>query len=159
MSDALILEAEYADIKTVKTRKVVQLVFEMPIERFEAAVDVLGNPTAQTRVAIARLAIPDAPTVNKAPAAEKDKRRWSELPLPQQAGMRCAEPKFQEFMNTNSEANARSHLLSSLRVSSRAHIRPDSFAGKKWIEIDQEYLNWLKYPEERTGKLVQGRMS
>jgi len=58
MSKPLAIRASYADLKLVKTRQVAQLIFEVPIEEFDAAYEVLGglpNPAKEQWFAIAAL--------------------------------------------------------------------------------------------------------
>ena len=53
--------ATFSDFKLVKTRKVAQLIFEVPIEQVDAALKVLGGmprSDAEAWVGIARLASP-----------------------------------------------------------------------------------------------------
>jgi len=55
--------ATYSDLKLIKTRKVVQFVFEVPLEAAEHAMNVLGgmpSPMTESWFAIARLEKPDA---------------------------------------------------------------------------------------------------
>lgn len=56
--------ATYADLKLIKTRQMVQFVFEVPLEAAEHAMNVLGgmpSPMEEKWFAIARLEKPDAP--------------------------------------------------------------------------------------------------
>ena len=58
MTDALVIAGTYADFKFVKTRKVVQVVIEIPSEQSAHALKILGgmpNPAAEQPVAIALL--------------------------------------------------------------------------------------------------------
>ena len=57
MTDAAIIEAEYVEWKMVKTRKALQLIFEVPLEKQALVQAVLGTPMPDTStpVAIARL--------------------------------------------------------------------------------------------------------
>lgn len=58
MSEPAAFSATYSDLKLIKTRKVVQFVFEVPLEAAGHAMNVLGgmpSPMAETWFAIARL--------------------------------------------------------------------------------------------------------
>lgn len=58
-----VFTATYADIKTIKTRQVVQVIFELPVEAAGHAYNVLGgwpDFSAERWFAIARLEKPDA---------------------------------------------------------------------------------------------------
>lgn len=59
MDNLAAIEAAYSDFKLIKGRKVVQLIFEVPLEKANEAFHVLGgmpNPTSEVWVAVARLA-------------------------------------------------------------------------------------------------------
>lgn len=79
-----------------------------------------------------------------------DKKRWSELPLSQQAAMRCNEPGFSQFLTAkgwllnSSSAQAVRDLC---EVETRADIKEGTEAGKLWRKIDTEYQLWLREPE------------
>ncbi len=62
--------ATYADIKLIKTRQCVQIVFELPIEQFDAAYEVLGGmplPGKERWFGIAAIKVSeaDAPTADR----------------------------------------------------------------------------------------------
>ena len=111
----------YSDWKLIRTRKIVQLVFELPVELSDQAYRVLGgmpNPAAETWCAIARLdpaavkqesgvrqhsvnsdaaddtppaSGPDIPARARKPV-DPDKR------LAQRAGILCSDPIFHRFI-------------------------------------------------------------
>lgn len=117
MSNPGVFRASYADWKLIKTRSVIQVVLEVPIEQADLAYQVLGgmpSPGAEQWVGIARLkqesdAIPagavmaiesgatdrrdgqeDQPVKPRKPVAA-DKR------LAQQAGICCSDPVFRAW--------------------------------------------------------------
>ena len=58
MSEPAAFSATYSDLKVIRGRKVVQFVFEVPIEAAGHAMNILGgmpNPMAEKWFAIARL--------------------------------------------------------------------------------------------------------
>jgi len=83
------------------------------------------------------------------------RRDWKELPYPQRAGIRCAEPAFHEFLAANYQHqwdegawHAGTHELAAamaLRaicgVSSRSLIKPGTEAAKIFDRMDDAY--WL----------------
>ena len=97
-----IFRATYVDHKPVKTRSVVQFIFEVTVEQADAALAVLGGfarPSEERWVAIARLSQDAVPETPKAlPQVEKPKRSWDDIPYPQQAGILCEDPRFLEFL-------------------------------------------------------------
>lgn len=55
MTDSAVIQATYADLKRIKTRKVYQLVFEVPAESIDAVTSRIGFPD-DSWFAIAKLA-------------------------------------------------------------------------------------------------------
>jgi hypothetical protein len=72
MTDLAAIQGTFADFKTVKSRSVVQIVIEIPIEAGKRAIDILGfpQPGAEIPVALARLDLKhvSAPVASSAPA-------------------------------------------------------------------------------------------
>lgn len=173
-----VFRAAYAEWKVIKTRAAVQLIFEIPIERADEAYQVLGGmPIAAHEVwcGIARLKGGDATETRSAPDAErtpgridapprpvatplpggadKERRKFSTLPYPQQAALRCQDASFRAFLReTNraaarNEAEAREYVIEYCNINSRAEIRPGTEAETYWLDIDKAYDYWLT--EER----------
>lgn len=88
MTDTAAIKGTYSDLKFIKTRKVAQVVIEVPIEQAGAFVRAFGTPQPdqETWVAIARL--------DEVAAAEKPKQRS----LAQRAGMLCNDPQFVAYL-------------------------------------------------------------
>lgn len=98
-------QATYSDFKLVKTRKVVQIVLEVPVEHANIVLDVLGgmpDPSKESWVGVA-LIRPDAAKPQPAvqPRLAVAKRDWRDVPPSQQAGIRCDEPVFAAFLKEN----------------------------------------------------------
>lgn len=146
MEQAAIFKGTYSDMRPVRSRKVVQIVVEIPIEQGAAFVAAFGmpNPGAEHWVAVAKLD-PKAITI---PEEKAEARRWDQLPPAQQAGIRCAEPAFQKFINEEkrfgciSEAAAAAFVREWCGVKSRADIAADKGAAEAWALLDGEYLDW-----------------
>jgi hypothetical protein len=89
------IKATFSDFKLIRTRKLCQLVLEIPIEEADNALATLGGipqPQSDRWVAVARL--------NGAAKPEpepKEKRRWEDLKLSMQASIRCNEKAFQKY--------------------------------------------------------------
>jgi hypothetical protein len=126
--DQAAFKAEFTDLKTVRTRSVAQLVFELPIEQVDAALAILGGvpkPGNAVWVGIARLAdgdradpVPDKPLAPKPPRASPSvssapyyggQKPASEArqisapspqahPLVQRAGMLCRDERFRGWI-------------------------------------------------------------
>lgn len=158
MTKKAIISGEYTDIKTVKTRAVVQIVIEVPIEGFETIVQALGNPSAGTHVAVARLGKNAKPVADDPkPEPTSDKRKWNEMSYAQQAGMRCNEEAFQKFIGVDFKLDgppappgrAASLVRFKCGVKSRSELDSNPTAAVKWQALDADYQTWLRYPEGR----------
>jgi hypothetical protein len=145
--------ATYSDFKLVKTRKVVQIVLEVPLEQSNAVLDVLGgmpDPSKESWVGVARLrsdASQPQPVVDKPPAGAK--RDWRDLSPAQQAGIRCDEPAFSAFLKENHpddwhEAgnDAAECVRMMCQVSSRSALVTNQKARVIWHQLDEEYGAW-----------------
>lgn len=145
----------YSDIKLVKTRSVAVVMIEIPIETASAFVAAFGipQPGQEVHVALARLngaPKPEpAPVASAARPAPADKRDWSELGSAQQAGMRCAEPRFWAWLSEYTQTNIMTQeacavaLRMACGVRSRAEIASDPAAFRRWEAIDAGYSDWV----------------
>lgn len=145
--------AIYSDWKLIRTRGVVQVVMEIPLEVADAAYRVLGgmpNPGESAWFAIARLD-PEKVTATK-PAA--DKKRWHDMPAAQQAGILCAHPAFITFLREQyrdyvvDEASAKKCIHELCEVSSRSQLTADHPRSLRyWNDMVAEYRAWVREPE------------
>ena len=162
--------ASYADLKVIKTRQCVQIIFEVPTADFDAAYEVLGglpNPAAERWFGIAALVNPGAafadpmtdaagPVVREARANRGldspdrgQKRDWRDLSPAQQAGMRCQEPAFAAFLAEcypDDWREAASDPAECIRlicgVTSRSLIEKDQRSRVIWKQIDDQFQAW-----------------
>jgi hypothetical protein len=87
------IQATFSDFRLVRSRKACQLIFEVPIEGADAALTALGGipqPHSESWVGIIRLN-----GYSKPPEPEENNTKLS-----LQAVMRCKEPLFWRFLNT-----------------------------------------------------------
>jgi len=145
-------QATVHGFRTVPSRKVIQLVLEVPIEQ-QAEIARICDHGAW--VAVARLtapaqeAAPEARQSPTDPAGEPHKKHWDEILPSQQSGILCADPKFWRFLNEKwalaiqSTADAATHVRQYLKLNSRADITPRSPAAMaKWRELVVDYRLW-----------------
>lgn len=142
MKSPAAFRASFSDMKLVKTRQIVQLIFELPLADFNAAYDVLGglpNPASEAWFAIAPLA---------GALPEKTKRDWRDMQPAAQAGIRCGEPPFWAFLNetrsyriTDSEEAAEA-VREICNVKSRVELGTKHAARVLWHQLDEEFLAW-----------------
>lgn len=145
--------ATYSDFKLVKTRKVVQIVLEIPLEQANAVLDILGgmpDPSKESWVGVALLH-PDAPALQPEalPPPAGTKRDWRDIPPAQQAGMRCAEPVFVAFLKERfpeewraSKNDAAELVRRICGVSSRSELNATPSAKALWSELDDSFIAW-----------------
>lgn len=152
--------ATYSDWRLIKGRKVVQVVFEVPLEAAGNVHDILGgmpDPSKSVWCAIARLkepkeVMPDkqnegaqkniSPPVNIRPAAKKS---WHELSPAQQAGILCAHKGFQVFLGLGrkiTEEEAAHKVRHYCGVESRSEISRENKSGEAWQEIVGKFRAW-----------------
>jgi len=151
MTKAAIISGSLVDVRNIAAHKCVRLEIHVPVEYAPKVMEAFGWPTMvdPVTVAIARLA-PDALPAPPPPAqAEKPRQKWENLPLPQQAAMRCAEAPFRRFLverydALDSEESAAECVREMCGVKSRADIGKSEYSRRQWQEVDRDYQFWLR---------------
>jgi len=144
------IRGTFADFRLIKGRKVAQMVIELPIEEADAALATLGGlpqPASERWVAIARL---NGSAEEKSP----EQRRWEDLKLSMQAGIRCAEVAFWRFLSwefpdwgpVSSEDEAAMVVRVFCKIDSRKQLNLDASAAEKWRDLEASYQAWLRAP-------------
>lgn len=149
MDSPAAFRATYSDIKTVKTRGVVQFVFEVPAEEADHAMAVLGGlpkSASQTWVGIARIEAGHVAASAIAPKELVDPGQ----PLGQAVYRQCLSGSFQRFLGVNSAEEAAEKVRLHCGVQSRSEITDQNKAGQKWAELMAEYQkrNATAWPRE-----------
>lgn len=154
MSAPAIISGDLTTFKHVPTRKVYQLIVEIPAEAASAAFATLGMPgtVSQIPVAVARL-VDDA---RVKPEQVKERRAFTDLPYAQQAAIRCEESEFKRFLeetwrlNIRNDYNPAQAVRDHCGVKSRADIgkgpndRSENDSGFKWRALEAEYYAWQR---------------
>lgn len=143
MTSNAIIQGTFADLKTVKTRSVVQMIVEVPIERGEEVVKMFGfpQPGSEVSVAVARL------VQQKAPEPEKTRQQWDNVPRAQQAGILCGEDGFRQFIGVETAEDAKHWIYEHCGVTSRSEI--DAKAPVKWDQLVADYRFHQRYEDMR----------
>lgn len=153
MNDARAITADYANLKFINSRKVLQVICEVPSEMAEEVLAKLGNPTGEgIPVAIAVLEIQPDVKKDLAENAEKAKRKFEDLPYSQQAALLCKKPSFQNHTSTFSEEKAIAWLKDILHIRSRSELDdPTRQSARSEFERIREsyYAEIGSYPEQR----------
>lgn len=143
----------YADWKLIKSRSVVQIIFEVPLHEADAAYEVLGGmPAPATERWFGIAAIRDSepakprPVVDKPPAGAK--RDWRDLPPAQQAGIRCEEPSFEAFLKEerpddwHESQDAAECVRLICGVASRSELSTNQKARVIWTQLNSQFEAW-----------------
>lgn len=136
-----VIKGTYADFKLVKTRSVVQMVIEVPIEQADTLVEMFGIPNAgkETWVAVAGLHVQ---------TVERNEEATRAIQL---AGMLCNAPSFGVWLrdhrgmdvdqnNTESVAVALRELLG-IKSRTEMHKLPETITA--FNRLKGEYDQWM----------------
>jgi hypothetical protein len=148
---AAAFKASYSDWRLVKTRSVVQIVFEVPLEQADAAYQVVGgmpNFGSEQWFAIAKLH-PEAKEPEPVRAVEPPARaRNPDKRLIVQAGIACSDPVFQRYLLEQemivgpSQEAASTAVRLICAVKSRKEFLLGTPAGDRWQEFYGKFLAW-----------------
>lgn len=142
------IQASLCDWKNVKTRSVVQLILEVPVEQALAAFQTLGMPQPGTEIPVAVALLKSAartpaiaPSEAVADGAPKPNRHWGEIPRSQQAGILCADKEFRRWLglHVGDAETAASIVREQCGVLSRAELDKYDTAGKRWDMVVAEF--------------------
>ena len=156
MTDAAIIQADFADFRQVKSRKVAQIICEIPLEQLPMAMEALGwpRPDKQSPVAITRLNLgslsPEPPESNKgdadhANAQEGIGKGFRQRPASQQAAIKLQDASFVDWLvrthwkGATDTYDEDALLKSVLGVSRKRELDSDPEAGKRWAKMLASY--------------------
>lgn len=132
MTEAAAISATYVDYRRIKGRKVHQIIFEVPSEKWSEAYRVLGEPTIETA---------DWFAIAKMVGAEPEKTKGGKLA--QRAGILCQEGGFKAFCAEQlCHADPAQAIYDRCGVASRAHLDHDEQAANAFHELIREYDAW-----------------
>lgn len=126
------IKATYSEWKMVKTRKVLVLSFEVPLEHQAEVMAALGTPMPDQEiwVAIARL--------NEV-AAEAKGGKYAQM-----AGIMSSEGAFHKFVDVPDEEAAAQYIRDLCGVLSRRHLDHNDEAARKFLHLKSDYVFWLR---------------
>ena len=137
-----VIQGTYADFKLVKTRSVVQMVIEVPIEQANTLVDMFGIPNAGTESWVAVAALQRDPI-------QKNEEATKAVQL---AGMLCNAPSFgvwlrdhrgMDEVDQNDAESVSVALRSILGVKSRTEMHQNSELILAFNRLKGEYDSWM----------------
>jgi len=133
MTDLAAIDAEFVDFKLIKGRKVVIICLEIPLEKADRALAVLGgipNPAESRYVAVARLDTQPA-------KVEKRDTRTS-----QRAALLCQSGRFGRWL-TDAEYPDELTIATAMRerlgVKSRSELDTNPEARARFEQLEREY--------------------
>lgn len=162
MTNAAVFRATYSDFKLIKTRGVVSISFEVPLEQVDHAYQVLGgmpDVSAERWFAVAKLnegatVAPDLPVEAAGPCGESPDRPHkprkpvaADKRLAQQAGMLASDAAFNRYLAEchhwhPADGDAATFIRSACNVVSRSQIVPGSPAAQIWIDLESRFTAW-----------------
>ena len=144
MTDAAIIRATYETYRHVPSRKVVQIVLEVPAEGQTELFKAIGypNPAESVWVAVALLRKPGEDEPEREATQIEPTRRTAKLS--QIAGILCNEGAFRKFIRAETVDEAADYIRNHCRVSSRANIDGNPDATAAFNTLKGEYELWLR---------------
>jgi hypothetical protein len=153
--------ATYSDWKLIRTRKVVQIVFEVPVEKADDAYSVLGgmpNSGEEIWCAIARLkesaVLADAAGAAPSPSSSAPAATPFRNHLTRRAGILCNDPMFHRYLehmqdelglaarHSYDKEHATNYLRSYCKVESRKDILPGTEAATRLDLLESAFVCW-----------------
>lgn len=154
-----VLQATYADLKTVKTRSTCQLILELPIEALTDVVALLGAPVPgnEVWVAVARLRGKQEPSEAEpeqnrleGPANDDDEPGKPPRPLSQVSAILCNIVAFRRFLHEEkgyevipSVDEAANWVREHCGVQSRREFDTVESAASNFRSLRAEYRAWM----------------
>ena len=151
-------KATYSDWRLVKTRGVVQVIFEVPLADSNDAYEILGgmpNASNETWFGIAALKVQQPQEVPESRQDDPqstdpdgDRRIWRDVQPSAQAAMRCDQPEFWAFLREekNQRITGKDDAATAVRklcnVNSRAHFNSSRELASRWHFLDSEFMSW-----------------
>jgi len=135
-----VIQATFSDWRTVKTRKSLQLIFEVPLEQQEQVLKMLGAPMPDQEIwcVIARLNLKVVSEQPKELEAPKKSRA-------QMAAILCSDARFWAFLSekygysVRSPEDAAEAVRDLCAVSSRSELDRNEAAAFCWDEVRSEW--------------------
>lgn len=137
-------KAVYHTYNRILTRKVLQIVLEVPLEQEAAVHASIGypSPDGSTWVGIARLQEPSQAQ------ADKPKRSWDQLSRAEQAGIACESEEFQRFLRETyamvPDGDPAFIVRDVCHVKSRSEFDSIPQAGRNWDGLYSNYQLWKR---------------
>jgi len=171
MSKPAAIAASLVDVRNIAAHKCIRLEIHVPAEQASLVLQAFGWPTAVDPVPVAIARLKPEKSASEAPPRsayqaritsttgtwqegelQKPRRKFHDLPLPQQAALRCNEAAFQLFVSSRyPDIDWLGNIAEAVRaicgVQSRADLATDAEAAIKWRRLNGDYEAWLREAE------------
>lgn len=139
-NDLAAIKACYSDYRRVKGRKVLQLIFEVPLEQAPMVHDAFGEPSpdGSTWVGIAKIDLTARPEERKP------------LKLSNRAAMLCNDEPFQKYIDDETAydgltvENCAAAIRMYCGIQSRSELDTDDRAAAAFRKLEADYDHWLR---------------
>lgn len=156
------IQGDYVDLKFIRTRKVAQIVIEIPMEQASTFMTAFGapRPDGNVPVALARLDVkagkdePGMPFDVMAKAGEAIATGARKRSRAQEAGILCGDARFRRFMSEEIEPTegiaifdldmAADAVRRHCGVTSRSRLDTNPAAAQIWDRLADRYYAWLQ---------------
>jgi hypothetical protein len=152
----------YSDWRLVKTRAVVQIIFEVPLADADAAYEILGGMPVHGKerwfgIAALKSTAEEAPRnvpSGSSPSTRPDGTKrmdWRDVQPAAQAGIRCNDATFRAFLteeysyrprDANDPEEAAQFLRSFFGINSRVELGTDHRKRVLWKQLDDQFQAW-----------------
>lgn len=129
--EKLAISATFVDYRRIKGRKVHQIIFEVPSEKWQETYSVLGEPSIETS---------DWFAIAKMQGIEPERAKGGKLA--QRAGILSNEGGFAAFAAEKFGKEPVALIYDFCGVTSRAHLDHDESAAAKFHQLNREYDAW-----------------
>lgn len=133
------IAATFSDFRIVKGRKVAQLVLEVPLEKADDALKLLGGvprPDAERWVGVAPL--------KAEPKAQepKERRPFHTLARSAQAALLAEDERFRKWIGAKDADEATRHIKGSLAIASRTELNSNPEKGGLFDDMVRQFEDW-----------------
>ncbi len=156
MGDRAVVQGTYADFKIVRTRSVIQMVIEVPVEHWKPLVDAFGmpQPGEEIPVAVARLDTVAARAGQTGKEVYQKKTQGEQAVV--RAALHCRDKEFQRWVEDaygvegDEEENAANFIRTTCGIESRSALATNSDALDKFLNMEAKFM-------QMTGRAAEER--
>lgn len=156
MTDKAAIMGTFADLRSVKTRSVLQMIIEVPIEQAARVIEVFGFPQPGREIPVTVFRPAETEAVAVKAGEPKSKTPFKDLRASQQAVLLCKDVVFLQwlekkcFRSLGDEQETASALRHALGINSRAELDSDARATRLWRAMLEEF-------EKDAGRMAEVR--